>query len=683
MKAMTILGVIALVMLLVLPGAVSAADVQVSGSIAQPAPVAAFTISPQTGTTPLLVTFTDTSTVSLGTIDSWMWEYRVTGTDTWNPFTDSTEQNPIQEFTTGIYDIRHTVSAGGVSDDEIKLRCIAVSAGPKRLTTVQSGTVSGDMSVQAFGHFTTTTSYVVNTDEDTFTLPAAAVGNVQWARLYIVVFGSHTDNREGTAVVSFDGNGDGIYETTLGTETMAIPSDSTANVYAVNDHVDKQYLNYQIQYDVTSLITSTSPKAKVVVTPVTSNFDGRINGVTLVVAYNDGDSDVVKYWVNDGFDFQPSTASAVTTTFDTDALPSDLATATLTNVHLSTKDATYTFNTNSLTNSGTGIPSFGTNVWDVKDYMTTGSDASLSYAHASGSSFKTTLAALKVKLGVPTAAFTYSPTTVIRGSPVSFDASTSTGSITSYTWDFAGTAGSGITASHTFDTTGDKVVKLTVSGPGGSNYIEQTITVKEPAPNIDFSASKTDPMVGESITFTGTNIGGAVTTWAWDFGDGTTGSGQVATHAYTTAGTRTVTLTATGPDYTDVESKPNYITVGAASIDVSVTDAAIDFGTMAAGVDETGSTTVNGDVTYGTAWSVTAAANNGGYMKAGALQLESPFQLSNGGLFSPMTSNFANFLTGAAGVDGSGPANVKQVIAPADAPGAYSVTLTFTGQFEI
>jgi len=612
MKPLTILGILALFMLLVIPGAVSAADnVTVSGSIAQPAPTAAFTISPQTGNTPLSVSFTDTSTVSLGTINSWTWEYRLTGTDTWTLFADSTEQNSTQDFATGVYDIRLTASAGGVSDDETKLRSIAVSAGPKRLTTVQSGTVSGDMSVQAFGHFTTTTSYVTNTAEDTFTLPAAAVGNVQWARLYTVVFGSSTDNREGTAVVSFDGNGDGTYETILGTETMAIPSDSTANVYVVNDHVDKQYLNYQIQYDVTSLISSTSPKAKVVVTPVTSTFDGRINGITLVVAYNDGDSDVVKYWVNDGFDFQPSTASAVTTTFETNALPSDLAAATLTNVHLSTKDATYTFNTNPLINSGTGLPSFDTNIWDVKDYMTAGSDASLTYAHAASSSFKTTLAALKV-------------------------------------------------------------------------------SVKEPAPVIDFTGTPTSGTSPLTVAFTATNTGGAATSYDWTFGDGQTQTtnGPTVSHTYTTATpqTYTVSLIAHGPDYdSNTVTKENYISVGAQIIEVTVNPTSINFGSMQAGVDETGNSTVSVDVTGGTAWSVTGSASNGGYMGTGTVNLANPFQLSktDGSGYQDMNVAFSNFLTGSAGVDGSGPAYVKQVIDAADGPGAYSITLTFTGQFEI
>jgi hypothetical protein len=64
-------------------------------------------------------------------------------------------------------------------------------------------------------------------------------------------------------------------------------------------------------------------------------------------------------------------------------------------------------------------------------------------------------------------------------------------------------------------------------------------------------------------------------------------------------------------------------------------------------------------------------------MKAGSLQLASPFKLND----QEMTSPFADFVTGAAGVDGSGTASVKQVIAAADAPGDYAITVTFTGGF--
>ena len=71
-------------------------------------------------------------------------------------------------------------------------------------------------------------------------------------------------------------------------------------------------------------------------------------------------------------------------------------------------------------------------------------------------------------------------------------------------------------------------------------------------------------------------------------------------------------LTVTGPDYSDDEIKTNYVSVGEPVIDISVTPAGINFGTMTAGADSTGSTAVAVTTNGGTAWTITAAANNGG-----------------------------------------------------------------------
>jgi hypothetical protein len=44
---------------------------------------------------------------------------------------------------------------------------------------------------------------------------------------------------------------------------------------------------------------------------------------------------------------------------------------------------------------------------------------------------------------------------------------------------------------------------------------------------------------------TSTDGDGSIVSWAWEFGDGTTGTGQTTTHAYATAGNRTARLTVT------------------------------------------------------------------------------------------------------------------------------------------
>ena len=70
-------------------------------------------------------------------------------------------------------------------------------------------------------------------------------------------------------------------------------------------------------------------------------------------------------------------------------------------------------------------------------------------------------------------------------------------------------------------------------------------------PSAAFSASPADPDPGESITFDASasvDNGGPIAAYQWDFDDGTTASGETATHSYTAAGTYTVTLTVVDDD---------------------------------------------------------------------------------------------------------------------------------------
>jgi PKD repeat protein len=450
--------------------------------VSQPVPVAAFSATPVYGTAPLSVTFTDASTNSP---TSWNWESRACGTSgSWTSF--STVQSPTYSFAAGAYDVRLTATNGGGSNTVTQTQYISSSAGARRLTTVQSGTVSGDIYVGAFGGLTGTTG-ATNTYEQTYTLPAAAVGNVQWARLYTVVYGSSTDARAGTATVSFDGNGDSAYETVLGTETLATGSTNAADVYPVNNHVDKQYTDYQIQYDVTSLITSASPKAKVVATPIASNFDARTKDLVLVVAYNDGDSDVVRYWVNDGLDFQSAVSPGpVTSTFATNGLTSGITSATLQNVGLSSADAAYNFTGNPIIPTGTVTNQFVTNVWDVKSLLAAnlGSNSNMIYERK-GTSYKTTLAALKARyVTAPTAAFTSSPTgTVAVSQDVAFT-STSTLPNTNIPATYAWVFGDGATSTvqnptHAYTAAGTYTVTLIVTNEGGSSTATSTVVVSD------------------------------------------------------------------------------------------------------------------------------------------------------------------------------------------------------------
>jgi uncharacterized repeat protein (TIGR01451 family) len=62
-----------------------------------------------------------------------------------------------------------------------------------------------------------------------------------------------------------------------------------------------------------------------------------------------------------------------------------------------------------------------------------------------------------------------------------------------------------------------------------------------------FQLSADTVLTGESVTFTSlsTTNGTTIVSWEWDFGDGSTGSGETTEHIYTTPGVYDVTLTVT------------------------------------------------------------------------------------------------------------------------------------------
>ncbi len=79
------------------------------------------------------------------------------------------------------------------------------------------------------------------------------------------------------------------------------------------------------------------------------------------------------------------------------------------------------------------------------------------------------------------------------------------------------------------------------------------------APTANFKADVTESCSG-LIHFTDLTTGG-VTSWQWDFGDGTSSTDQHPTHIYVTSGTYSVTLTSTNSFGPSTVTKTNYIIV--------------------------------------------------------------------------------------------------------------------------
>src|SRR5258708_12537498 len=147
----------------------------------------------------------------------------------------------------------------------------------------------------------------------------------------------------------------------------------------------------------------------------------------------------------------------------------------------------------------------------------------------------------------PTAAFTSS----CNGLVCSFDgtaSSDSDGTVVSYAWDFGdGSSATGAATSHTYAATSNPTITLTVTDDrGGTGTVSHQVSVLGPnvPPNPSFTASCAAMVCG----FNGSasvDPDGTITNYAWNFGDGTTGTGVTANHTFTVAGYYTVTLAVT------------------------------------------------------------------------------------------------------------------------------------------
>lgn len=150
-------------------------------------------------------------------------------------------------------------------------------------------------------------------------------------------------------------------------------------------------------------------------------------------------------------------------------------------------------------------------------------------------------------LGPPSAAFSYSPSSPIFGTGVSFDASGSSdpnsGGSLSDSWNFGdGSSGSGSSVSHSFSP-GSYTVTLTVTDSLShlNSSTSRVVNVALDPPTASFAAPSGH--AGRPVAFNGSGSDpGSITTYEWSFGDGGSGSGPDPSHSYSHAGTYEVTL---------------------------------------------------------------------------------------------------------------------------------------------
>jgi len=209
--------------------------------------------------------------------------------------------------------------------------------------------------------------------------------------------------------------------------------------------------------------------------------------------------------------------------------------------------------------------------WDFGD-GTTDSEATVSHSYVEDGLYTVTLlvvddeglvgssvAIQMVKNRAPVAALTEAASIINEKEAVSFDASPSfdfDGTIVTYTWSFGdGTAATGITVTHSYANTGLYNVTLTVSDNDGATdectHSLHVTKVGNSPPVASFTVTAERVNIDETLSFDASesyDSDGSIVAYSWDFGDGTAATGVTAEHAYSEAGTYTVTLTVTDND---------------------------------------------------------------------------------------------------------------------------------------
>jgi len=158
------------------------------------------------------------------------------------------------------------------------------------------------------------------------------------------------------------------------------------------------------------------------------------------------------------------------------------------------------------------------------------------------------------------AAIQATPITGTAPLAVNFEATSSTGSITHYQWDFAdGATASTSAVEHEYTKAGKFLATLTVSNESGassSTSVEVTVTEPPPVatpiitlvqPTAVISSTSALGAAPFAVSFEGSSShadgSATITNYAWSFGDGTTATGATTTHTYSTAGTYNSALT--------------------------------------------------------------------------------------------------------------------------------------------
>ena len=161
----------------------------------------------------------------------------------------------------------------------------------------------------------------------------------------------------------------------------------------------------------------------------------------------------------------------------------------------------------------------------------------------------------------PTAAFTWE----CDGLTCDFTSTSTDDGPVSHDWDFGTGTSELANPTHTFPSSGDHTVSLTVTdGESLTDSVQQVVSVSEPSPNEAPTASFTFSCDGLVCTFdasSSSDSDGEVVSHAWAFGDGATDSGEKPTHTYADPGTYAVSLAVTDDDDAQSSQESANVTV--------------------------------------------------------------------------------------------------------------------------
>lgn len=260
---------------------------------------------------------------------------------------------------------------------------------------IDQGTVSGDAELISTNPWSTTGSLE-------YTIPDG-VQEITSAKVIVNIY-SGSGNSETYALHSNTTLNTAGNSKVLGYENLTYVGNQVGdpNVYVINNHTTKQYSDYQMVYDVLDDLKDLGPNSKIKIDVISTPFegkafDGRIKMIGLFIAYNDGDSDSITYWLNVGMSWTQGTVSNLIYTKN---YTGDIGEVNFEAIMLSSYNGAYKFNDNQLFIPEDTIVKdyYIYNKWNVTDYFQIGDNNNFTYSALSQGygSIKSSVQLLKV-----------------------------------------------------------------------------------------------------------------------------------------------------------------------------------------------------------------------------------------------------------------------------------------------